>query len=145
MRDFQKQRVYDWENEFIRPRAPRNVSFEAAQTFVDGIFLCERLLYPPKVRLMGKNATATYALGCREYIKIREVTPAWVIVHELAHTMTMDIDGRGDRHGPDFVGVYIKLLDSYVNVPLAYSMFTLGKTKVQYNLGAKPIFIPQMA
>jgi hypothetical protein len=145
MRDFQRQAVYNWEKKYIGPKCNRVLPFAEVQTFVDGIWLFERLLYPPKVRLMPKNATTIYARGCREYIEVQEKTPAWIIVHELAHTMTMDIDKNGDKHGPDFVGMYIKMLENYCDVPLPYSMYTLSLAKVKYNIGAQPKFVTKVA
>lgn len=141
MRDNQKSALYQWERAVVAPRSGRLVRFEDAQTFVDGIFICERLMYPPTVRLMPNQATKIWARGCREYLDIRPVTPAWVIIHELAHTLTMAIDDNREGHGENFVGVYIKLLDKYCGIPLALSMYSLAQTKVKYNLVAKPVFI----
>jgi hypothetical protein len=133
MRDFQRQRVYDWERKTIAPLTARKVSFESAQTFVNGVWLKSGWLYPPTVGLMAKHATRVFANGTREHINIRENTPVWVILHELAHTLT-----EGDGHGPDFVGMYIKLLDEVLNIPVPMSMYTLTKEKIKFNLSAQP-------
>jgi hypothetical protein len=142
-REYQKSKLYKWEDEVIRPRSPRTIKFEDAQTFVDGVWLCEGLLYPPKVQLMPVQATTIYARGCREYIEIRPVTPAWIIIHELAHTMTMEVytGGHEAAHGADYLGIYIKLLDKYCGIPLALSMYSLTQTKLKYNLAAQPVFV----
>jgi hypothetical protein len=137
-RDFQKQRVYDWENGVIRPISPRNILFKDAQAFVDGVFLKHGWLYPPKVSLIPKQATKVLATGSRSELRLRPVTPAWIIIHELAHTLTSTIDGKTDRHGPDFVGIYIKLLESVLDIPVPMTMFTLTKSNIKFNLGAKP-------
>jgi hypothetical protein len=137
-RDFQKQRVYDWENGVIRPISSRNILFKDAQAFVDGVFLKHGWLYPPKVSLIPKQATKVLATGSRSELRLRPVTPAWIILHELAHTLTSTIDGNIDKHGPDFVGVYIKLLESVLDIPVPMTMFTLTKSNIKFNLGAKP-------
>jgi hypothetical protein len=137
-RDFQKQRVYDWENSIILPLSSRKIYFQHAQAFVDGVWLKHGWLYPPQVILIAKQATKIFAKGSRAQIKIRPVTPAWIILHELAHTLTSTIDGKTDGHGPDFVGVYIKLLESVLDIPVPMTMFTLTKSNIKFNLGAKP-------
>lgn len=140
-RDYQKTALYRWEDEYIRPRSKRVIERKDAQTFIDGVFLCERLLYPPKVEPMPKQATTILATGNRHVIQLPEALPAWVIVHELAHTLTSEVEHNFEGHGPDYVGIYIKMLDKYCDIPLALSMFTLTKTKVRYNLGAQPRFV----
>lgn len=137
-RDYQRQRVYDWENGVILPFSSQQVLFKDAQAFVDGVWLKHGWLYPPKVTLIAKQAHKIFAKGSRAEIKIRPITPAWIILHELAHTLTSDIDGKTDKHGPDFVGVYIKLLESVLNIPVPMCMFTLTERNIKFNLGAKP-------
>ena len=138
-RDYQKTALYRWEDEFVNPRVKRMIKIEDAQAFVDGIFLCEKLLFPPKVVLIRKNVKALGRAN-REKIELQPFNKTWVVIHELAHSITMEVDSNIEGHGADFVGVYIKLLDKYCDFPLALSMFTLSKTTVKYNLGAQPRF-----
>ena len=137
-RDTQKQRVYDWEDRILPPLCGQKVLYKDAQAFVDGVWLKHGWLYPPKVSLMAKQARKIFAQGGREQLKVQPITPAWIILHELAHTLTSTIDGNSDRHGPDFVGIYIKLLESVLNIPVPMTMFTLTKNNIKFNLGAKP-------
>jgi hypothetical protein len=139
-RDYQKSRLYAWENKVVGPRCPRIIKFRDAQAFVDGIFICEGLVGAPRVALMPKQATRIWATGSRGELRIRPETPAWVIVHELAHAMTMSHDESVEGHGPDYVGVYIKLLDKYLALPLALTMYSLQFEKIKYNLAAAPRF-----
>lgn len=144
MRDFQRGKVYKWEQQFVAPHCNRVIPFNDAQMFVNGIWMALGLIGPPDVDLMPKNATAAFAVGCRQYIKIREQTPAWIIIHELAHTLTMTHEGLEDAaHGPDFVGVYIKLLDKVLGIPATLLMYTLAKSKIEYNLAAQPVFVKE--
>ena len=138
MRDFQKSKVYAWETEVIRPCCQQTVQFKDAQAFVDGVWLKHGWLYPPHVELMGKQARRVWANANRARIRIPSVIPAWVILHELAHTLTMNEDGEGDLHGPDFVGIYIKLLDTILHIPVPMSMYTLTKNGIKFNLAARP-------
>jgi len=139
MKDFQKSKVYRWEREVVAPRALNTVLFEQAQMFVDGVFMAHGLLFPPRAELMPNQATRVFAQANRTVLQIREKTPAWIILHELAHTLTMAHDGpEGDGHGPDFVGMYIKLLDRVLNIPLALTMYTLDKAGIKYNLAIQP-------
>jgi hypothetical protein len=134
MKDYQKSRVYAWEDEFLFKRAPRWITFDNAQCFVDGIFLCEQLVGSPKVELMPKQMKRHLADGSRSKIRVREKTQAWVIIHELAHTLT------DDAHGPNFMGIYMKLLDKYADVSILTSMYSLKNKKIDYNLSAVPCF-----
>lgn len=139
-RDYQKSRVYAWENKFIHPRCTRVLCFKECQAFVDGIFLCEGLIGAPKVIPMPKQNRTAMSKANRKSIWVQDTIPASVLIHEMAHSLTMTIDNKSDDHGPDFVGVYIKLLDKYMGIPLALSMYTLSQTKIVYNLGAQYYF-----
>jgi hypothetical protein len=74
-------------------------------------------------------------------LRLRKKTPAWVILHELAHALNGTIEGDTDAHGPDFVGLYIKLLDKVLDIPLALTMYSLKEAGVKYNLAATPRFL----
>ncbi len=137
-RDYQKRNVYKWENEVVGPRCHGRVRFENAQAFVDGIWLAEGLLYPPRVELAHENSK--HWSGSRTNLELTKITPAWVIIHELAHTLTMSLEDS-DGHGPDYVGNYIRLLDKYMGVPLALSLYTLDLAKIKVNIWAKPVFL----
>ncbi len=122
----------------VSPLTTNMLRFEDAQTFVDGIWLAHGWLYPPHVGLMAKHATKIWASGHRDKINIREKTPTWVVLHELAHTLTAKIHGNGDKHGPDFVGLYIKLLEDVLGISRLMLMFTLDQDGIKYNFNAKP-------
>lgn len=137
-RDTQQAKVYAWENAVIAPLCKGAVPFEQAQSFVDGVWLTHGWLYPPQVSLMPKQATCTMATGNRAEIRVQPSTADWVILHELAHTLTCDQDGNNDGHGADFVGVYIKLLERVLNIPTLMTMYTLKQAGVKFNLAAIP-------
>jgi len=137
-RDSQKQKVYDWENAVIAPLSKRSVPFDQAQAFVDGVWLAHGWLYPPQVSALPKQVKRFGADGCRSQIRLPTHTPEWLILHELAHTLTSDEGGCSDGHGADFVGIYIKLLERVLNIPTLMTMFTLKQANVKFNLAVLP-------
>lgn len=139
MRDYQKNKVYSWEQKVIAPRGIQNILFANAQIFVDGVWLSNGWLYPPTVELIGKQARITAAKGNRTQIWIHDPMADWIILHELAHSLTTTFEGEGGaRHGPDFVGIYIKLLEKVLNISATMLMYTLKEKNIDFNLGAIP-------
>ena len=135
MRDFQRSKVYAWEQKYVAPMQSATLSIEKAELFVKGVWLSLGLAGPPIVELMPKQATQYFATGCRSRVRLRPVTPTWIVIHELAHALA------DDRHGANYMGIYIKLLDKVLGIPLPLSMFTLKETKIEYNLAAQPFFV----
>lgn len=56
-------------------------------------------------------------------------TRTWIILHEMAHALTF-----GDGHGPNFVGVYINLVEKYLNIPLAFLHYTANVSNVKFKV-----------
>lgn len=142
-RDYQKSKVYAWENQHIANYggSPRIIGFEEAQRFVDGVWLANGWLYPPRIHYR-KATKNIWANAHRGIVNMPDQLPAWVLLHEISHSLTTTSEGDTcDYHGANFVGVYIKLLDKILNIPLPYIMYTLAKAGVEYNLGAKPVFL----
>jgi hypothetical protein len=138
--------VYRWEDGAVAPRSSRCLSFTDFQGFVDGVFLAHGWLYPPTVQAIRKTSKALARGGRHELLLPRHGCPDWVVLHELAHTCTITVDGDVDWHGPDFMGVYLQLLDRVGNIPLCYTMFTLKElrsqgTGIDYNLAARPYWL----
>lgn len=138
-RDFQRQKVYDWERLHVAPRCMRTVDRDNVQCIIDGIWLSLGLMYPPHVENMPTQKTTARADANRHIIRFTENSiPMWLIAHELSHSLTGTLEHNGDRHGPNFMGMYLRLLDQVCGIPLAYTMFTLQKTNIKYNLTAVP-------
>ena len=70
MRDPQRSRVYAWEEAVVAPRDPSAIPYKQAQMLVDGIWLAEQLLYPPRVAPMPRQARRTWATGSRTTIRL---------------------------------------------------------------------------
>ncbi len=110
---------------------------------VDGVWLAEQLLYPPRVEPLARQARRTWATGSRMTIRLPQdrPTPTYVILHEVAHALSSTVDGDTDAHGPDYVGLYMGLLERRLRIPLPLLMFTADRHGVAFNLAAKPRFV----
>jgi hypothetical protein len=133
VKDYQCKRVYRWEDSVVAARCSGVVPFANSQTYIDGVWLANGWERPPQVAPMprrngGVLATATYG-----EIKLPPQVSGWVILHELAHALTDDL------HGPNFVGMYIDLLERVEQLPRLLTMFTLQTAKIDFNLGVKPL------
>ena len=140
VRDVQWQRVYDWEASALEPLNLRQVALKDAQMFVNGVWLAHGWLYPPSV-MRQRPCRRIVAKTNGDEVHLRDQTPAWVILHELAHVLTL----KQESHGADFVGVYLKLLDDVLNLSVVMMTPTLRLHGIKYNLGARlcPISAPQ--
>lgn len=137
-RDFQRERVYAWENAVVKPRDPSKNRFEDAQALVTAIWTAEGLLHPPRVLPMPAQARVTCATGTRTQLRVPDLVPTWVVLHEIAHAMTSTFEGRSDGHGPDYVGNYMRLLDRFLKIPTPLLMYTASEHNVRFHIHAKP-------
>jgi len=134
-RDYQKSRVYVWENQF----SPGNhIPFPNIAPYVREVWEIAGLKWPPLVEILNAR-DKSLGKGNRHYVYFpEEGATQLTILHELAHTMTHTIHGHGDAHGPQFVGVYLKLLHRHLDIPLPLLLFTLNKENVDFEIQAKP-------
>ena len=139
--DYQKTRIYRWEDAFVGPRDPTVVAFPAAQAFVDAIWADQGLLHPPAVVRLSRRNTTAQAMADRLSVHIRDTCPSWVLLHELAHSMTTAHDGKGDGHGPRFMGVYARMLERYLRIPMAETVASLPGAMIGIDPGARPSFL----
>src|SRR5271166_6963144 len=68
-------------------------------------------------------------------------TPSWCVLHELAHAMRSQADGRSDGHGPVFTGVYIRLIVRYVRLDPQILIDSLQDARIEIVRGARPVFV----
>ncbi len=71
-RDGQWSRLYAWEDVVVAPRGRSLIPFARAQGMVDAIWSEKRLLYPPKVERLTKQATARQADATRLSLRLPE-------------------------------------------------------------------------
>ena len=138
LRDYQKSRVYKWEDTHVDPLDKSRVEFKNIQAIVDYIWGELGLLFPPKVKAISPQSNYLgYATRLNVKFHENKTTPTWIIIHELAHSLTSTVDGDSDRHGPNFVGVYMKLLDKFIpGANLIMLMTTAKLSKVDFDVSA---------
>ena len=108
---------------------------------VDAIWTDMGLRYPPEVERLPAQATATLASATRLSLKLREQTPAWCLLHELAHALSATHDGRSDGHGPIFMGLYVQLLVRYLRLDKAQLLHSLRAAGISVFSEASPVFV----
>jgi hypothetical protein len=140
-RDSQRGRVYAWENRVIAPRDSTLIAYGRAQAMVDAIWLEMGLKYPPRVEPLPRQSSATLASATRLSIFMSEAIPSWCLLHELAHAMTSTAEGDSDRHGPIFMGVYLKLISRYLRVGRDELFRSAAGERIEITPDANPIFV----
>jgi hypothetical protein len=140
-RDRQRSRVYDWENRIVVPHDRTQVPIAAAQAMVDAIWAEMGLLYPPRVEPLPAAVRKRLAEADRLTIRLPVSVPSWCLLHEMAHAMTSDHDGRSDGHGPLFMGIYVQLLCRYMRFDEAHLRATAAKTGILVAVTPKPSFV----
>ena len=140
-RDSQRSRVYAWEQTEIAPHDPTEVAFANVQGMVNAIWSEAGLKYPPKVEPLAAQSTTTLAQATRLSIQVPPKTPAWIILHEVAHAMTATHDGNSDGHGSLFMGLYVGLLTRYMRLPRDVILASLRLAAIDIKLDALPVFI----
>lgn len=133
-------RLYAWEDRVVGALDHSVVPFANMQALVDHVWASEGLRWPPRMR--PRRATrVTLATGSRLAIEAPESLPSWILLHEVAHAMTSTADGRGAGHGPDFVGVYLNLLERYCRLDRAILERTLTEAGIRWNPAARAVFV----
>lgn len=134
MRDYQRSKVYKWEECLDNGQW---VSFDAIQDYVNSVWQKMNLKYPPRVEIIRKNKAIADAT--RMVVRFQpEGCCQKIILHELAHSMTMNIDGIGHQHNTVFVGVYMILLEKFLNMSPSMLYGTADYFGVKYVINASP-------
>jgi hypothetical protein len=138
-RDFQRQRVYDWQHEFV-PQG-QFVSLDQARALVEYIWKEEGYEFPPAVREIPKQTRKWAGNACRSVIHLSPVVSTQTVIHEVTHSLLMDMDNGSDDpgHGELFMGLYMQLLSKYMRIPMFEMMYTANKEGVKFDITAKPI------
>lgn len=132
-KDYQRQRVYNWEDSVVAPHCPAIVPFTAGQQYVDGVWLANGWTRSPRVVPLPRQCKRVVARASHGEICLPQRIAGWIILHELAHVLT------DDRHGPDFVGIYIDLLERTEKLSRLLTMYTLKQARIDFNLAAQPL------
>jgi len=129
----------------VAPHAPDLLPFPAAQAMVDAIWAEMGLRWPPKVEKLPAQATARQAAASRLRLRLPKALPSWILLHELAHAMTSTAEGDTDGHGPRFMGVYLRLLERYLRLPIVSLLPSLQEANIKVDLSARPLFLDPLA
>jgi hypothetical protein len=126
----------------VAPADPTNIGFAAASGMVAAIWADLGLRYPPAVeRLPRHPRRRTIARANRLCLYLPETTPAWCLLHELAHTLSSSQDGKSDGHGPVFAGLYVKLLERYLRLDRDELVQSLRAAGIAVDPDAQPVFL----
>ena len=137
-RDTQKKRVYAWENTILATDTQR-VRYTAAEAVeltqeIGKQMSCWRDHNECKITNNRTRSDAHQFRGIRlsRYMMYNDV-----IIHELAHMFTMAHIGDRDTvadHGPEFVGVYIWMLDFFTEWKRDSLMEQCDSRKIKYKM-----------
>jgi hypothetical protein len=108
---------------------------------VNAIWLDMDLRYPPAVERLSRLATATIASANRLSLSLPGWTPAWCLLHEIAHAMSTTDDGCSDGHGAIFMGLYARMLVRYLRFDEAYLLASLWDAGIGIARDARPVFL----
>lgn len=136
--DRHARRLYAWEDAVVAPRDRSLVPFARLQALVDHVWAAEGLRWPPRVRPLPKQARRTVARASRTAIEAPAELPSWVLLHEVAHALTAEVDGTHAGHGPDFVGVYLRLLERHARMDRAVLEATLAEAAIPFTPDPRP-------
>ncbi len=112
VRDFQRSRVYKWEDEVFPSTNTPTLSLDDSRELVHTIWDTRGPdeVPPPQVILGKSNGRSS---GCREWIRLHpdHLNPI-VTIHETAHAL-LGAAGSCDGHGPLFMRLFLELLERY--------------------------------
>ena len=140
-RDRQRSKVYAWEERFVAPYDPSTIALAQAQGMVDAIWSDMGLCFPPKVEPLPRQVRSTMADANRLTIRLADTCPSWWLLHEIAHAMTTDHDGRSDGHGAKFMGLYVQLLTRYLRLPMDALLTSVHASGIDIDHQATPVFL----
>jgi hypothetical protein len=135
-RDPHARKLYAWEDAAVAPCDRSLVPFARLQALVDHVWAEEGRKWPPRVRPLPKQARGTVARATRTAIEAPAELPSWVLLHEVAHALTADVDGHHAGHGPDFVAAYLRLLVRHARLDRAMLEDSLAAAGIAWSRDA---------
>lgn len=108
-RDNQRSKVYHWEQTYLfKLKTNTSLSLTSCEKIITDICLSRNIRMPMVKDGRGRKTAG----GCYRYVTL----PRWarnkvIALHEVTHTI-LD-NGVTAWHGPEFVALYIELLDKY--------------------------------
>ena len=71
----------------------------------------------------------------------RERVQTWVVLHELAHSMTSTFEGHSVGHRAPWLGIYMRLIERYLGIPMLVLTSTAGRAGLDFDITAAPVFL----
>lgn len=133
LRDAQQNRAYDWERMYIAKHDVQKVPFNQIKFVVDYMWKGEGLEHPPIVSPLPKPYGNVEADSTRLELRFKPFTNTWVIIHELAHSMTSMATGLSNYHGELWLGRYMQLLYKYLKIPMDYLQSTALQSGLRFD------------
>lgn len=137
--DRQKSKVYRWEDVVVSPHDTMAIFFHQVEAIVNYIWEREGLQYPPMVAPISKKSRHV-GYGSRLKVQFQPITYTWIVLHELSHSLTSTCDGRSNRHGALYMGIYIQLLHRYLHLDFAELVKSAEAYGLKVKPDAKPVF-----
>ena len=135
MRDYQKQRVYNWEQKHVYPKMPRELlDISTMRVITNHVWSAIGMVCPPKVNI--NKAYKTKSTGNRSQILIMPgMNRQTVLIHEIAHSLNLreDATDRFDWHGPNYVADFVSLLVKFYGFDVWFLLATLERNRVDVN------------
>lgn len=134
IRDFQRQKVYDWEYDYNVNSMPKGVVCQQSATaIVNHIWSSLGLMAPPEVIITNEYLKSS--TGDRFKIKLSNgMNTQHILIHELAHSFNRCSHREVyDHHGPNWVADYAFLLVRFYNKEPYSLLYTTDKVKVKIN------------
>jgi hypothetical protein len=126
--------LYAWEDAVVAPRDRSLVPFARLQALVDHVWAAEGRRWPPRIRPLPKQARRIVARASRTAIEAPAELPSWVLLHEIAHALTAEVDGTHAGHGPAFVAAYLRLLENHARMDRALLEATLTEAGIAWTV-----------
>lgn len=136
-RDYQKSRVYEWEDGLFKNYKQTPLSLADAQSWIDFIWANEGRIAPPKVSIkeritVGGTATRSNIVCGEKYLNFH------ILTHECAHALIAihhyeGGQGKCYKHGPVFVSTYAGLLVKYLKFDRSMVYKTLKDANIDFN------------
>jgi putative metallohydrolase (TIGR04338 family) len=136
-RDAQRQRLYDWEHVFIRPRDTTARSLDECQRWVDRL-RADAGLRRPIVVGDGRGSKRARWIPADRRIEL----PLWarrkyVVLHEMAHAICDERNGQTESretiaaHGAEFLRIYVDLLAEYLGLDRGFLEESVSEVKLR--------------
>ena len=139
--DYQKSKVYRWENEHIHKHNDPLLTLAEAQDWVDFIWANLGRQHPPVVSVNKRYKTKSTGWRLKLEMMPNMLTHS-ILIHELTHAIYNDgtwdselLQTDSDGHGPLFVGSYVNLLIRFMKFNLTVMQYTLNEAKIDVDLG----------